>query len=580
MFWKSLLATLCGLFIFSVLVFIFLAALFGSQPEIKIAKNSVLHLKLDLPIIERSNDMPALPIGLLPGDGKVGIGLKELKDAIKQAKEDDKIQGIVIEPNFMYSGWATLKDLREVLADFKSSEKFILSYSEYYTESEYYLASVADRIYLPPEGIIEFNGFSAEQIFIKGTLEKLKVEPQVFKVGEFKSAVEPFVRESMSEASREQTRSFLGSLYETYLGDVSASRSISLAELSNIADSMWVRDAATALEYKLITDTAYYDQMRDGLMEKLELESKEDIKLISFKKYNKATSSTKSSRNRIAVIIADGEIVNGKGDASSIGSESLVKQLRKVREDDKVKAIVLRVNSPGGSALASDVIWREVTITAKEKPIIASMSDLAASGGYYIAMGCDTIVAAPNTITGSIGIFAIYFNVQGLLNDHLGITTDTVNTGPLANIFSFAKPMSEFEAKIFQQSIEDGYHTFVEKVAQSRGLSYAEVDAVASGRVWSGNEALGHDLVDVIGTLDDAITLAAEAADLEEDDYRLKYYPEKTQWQQLISQLTMDYEEEKLKEHLGQLYFPVQQIKRLEKYQEPQTRLPFDLVIH
>ena len=372
-------ATLVALVIFSVAVFFFFIIAIGiisatGEKTVDISDNTILHLKLDKPILERSVENPFGGVVML-GAGAAGYGLNELKQAVRRAAQDDRIDGILLEPDYIYAGLAKLYELRNELEKFKESGKFVIAYSEYMTEAEYYLASVADEVYLPEEGILEFNGFRAEYNFIKGTLDKIGVEAEVFRAGDYKSAVEPFTRSEMSEESKEQTASMLDSFYATYLDDVSRTREIPQAELQMVADSMLATGAKDALRYNLITDTKYFDQVIEELKELTEVDSADKLKSIRINPYLSSTESLYDGSERIAVVFADGEIINGKADVNNIGSESLARQLRKLRQDDRTKAVVLRINSPGGSSLASDVIWREVMMTSEEKPIIASMSD-------------------------------------------------------------------------------------------------------------------------------------------------------------------------------------------------------------
>ncbi|MEO0333488.1 MAG: signal peptide peptidase SppA, partial [Bacteroidota bacterium] len=441
------------------------------------------------------------------------IGLLQIRSAIQAAKEDENIQGIYLDASLSLGGFASLEEIRNDLVNFKESGKFIISYSDFLSEKAYYIASVADELYIHPDwGGVEFNGFMVETVFIKETLDKLGLKPEIFRVGDFKSAIEPLTRTSMSDSSRAQTVSFLNSLYDTYLDRITTSTDISENQLRSLADSMKIQEPQDAVDASMVTGLRYPDEVRDLLREKLGLgeeEEDDEINFISVGKYSKAVEARAPdySRNRVAVIVASGNIVDGEGDMNSIGGDKFAKEIRKAREDDNVKAMVIRINSGGGSALASDKMWREIQLAKQEKPVIASMSDVAASGGYYMAMGCDTIVAHPNTITGSIGIFGAFFNVEGML-DKIGVDTEIVQTGEFADIFSPSKPMSEAERRIIQNGIEQGYETFTSKAAEGRNMSVEQLKKVASGRVWSGTEALERDLVDVLGGLDDAVAIA------------------------------------------------------------------------
>ncbi len=584
MFLRNVFATLVALVIFSLAAITFFIVGLGvlssvGDKPVDIADNTILHLKIDRPILERSVENPWDNVIAFSGRNS-GIGLKELKQAIKRAAQDDRIQGIFLEPKYLYSGLGKLYELRQELEAFQETGKFVIAYGEYYTESEYYLASVADEVYLPEEGMLEFNGFRAEYNFLKGTMDKLGIETQVFRVGSYKSSVEQFTRTEMSEESREQTVSLLKSFYATYLEDISRSRDLEKSKLRLVADSMLATSAKNALKYRLITDTKYFDQVIAELKFRTDIDSTDDLKSVRLDPYLTSTSSLNQGSEKIAVVFADGEILNGKGNRESIGSESFSKQLRKLREDDRIKAVVLRINSPGGSSLASDVIWREVMKTSEVKPIIASMSDLAASGGYYIAMACDSIVAQPLTITGSIGIYSMHFNAQEMLEDKLGITTDVVKTGPLSDVFTISRPFTDYEKNMFQKNVDEGYRTFITKAASGRGMEIDEIDAAARGRIWSGVQAQNNGLVDVIGGLDDAVALAARAAGLEDDQYRLRYYPrQKTILEELLSDFGGAFEESRMKSKLGKFYPLIKKINSLQNYQGLQTRLPFDITI-
>lgn len=584
-FLKGVAATIVGLIVFCFLLFVVGAVVIGiiasSEDEVKVKENTVLHLRLDKPIVERAAEDDLSPLEAIPGFSGGSIGLVELLESIRHAAEDSNIEGILLEPQFLMSGYATVKEIRDELEKFKESGKWIYAYNEFYTEKDYYLASVADKVYLNPAGSLELNGLVSETVFVKGSLDKLGVQPQIFRVGEFKSAIEPLVRTEMSEASREQTNSFLNNIYQTFLQDVARNRNIEVNELERISDEMLVRRAEDAIEYKIVDELGYLDQIHAEIRNQLGIEDEtEKINTINYKKYRKSFKPSGSNKNRIAVIVASGNIVSGKGDDSSIGSDKFAKEIRDARLNDKVKAVVLRINSPGGSALASDVIWREIVLTSQTKPIIASMSDVAASGGYYMAMGCDTIVAQPNTITGSIGIFGVLFNMQNFLNDKLGVTTDVVETGELSNLFKVTRPLSDYERSIIQVTIEQGYDTFTRKAAEGRNMSIDQLREVASGRVWSGVEAKERGLVDVMGGLDDAIAIAAAKAGLEEDDYRLRYYPAKKNFlQELLGNVEEDLEAKALQREFGVFYPYVKQFRKLEHLQGVQARLPFDINI-
>jgi protease-4 len=592
-FLRNVLATLVGLIVFFGLVFAIFAGIISAasqEPDVEVKENSVLQVNLNKPIVERDPEDPfsSLPF---PGMDNSVLGLLKVREAIQAAKEDDNIKGIYLDAGIAPGGFASLEEIRNDLIDFKESGKFIVSYSDFLSERAYYVASVADELYIHPDwGAVEFNGFMIETVFIKETLDKIGIEPEIFKVGDFKSAVEPFTRTSMSDSSRAQTESFLNSLYDTYLDRVSTSTTLSENQLRSLADSMKIREPQDAVDAQMVTGLRYPDEVRDLLREKLGIEDSDeeegdddddDINLISVEKYSRAVRAKDPdySRNRVAVIVASGNIVDGEGDNTNIGGNRFAKEIRKAREDDNVKAIVIRINSGGGSALASDKMWREIQLAKQEKPVIASMSDYAASGGYYMAMGCDTIVAHPNTITGSIGIFSVFFNMEELV-DKIGVDTEIVQTSEFADIFSPTKPMSEAERRILQANIEDGYETFTRKAAEGRNMPVEQLRKVASGRVWSGTEALERDLVDVLGGLDMAVDIAVEKAGLEEGDYRVKYYPEKkTFLEQLMKELGQEVNTFVLKRELGDAFPYFQKVQQLRELQGIQARMPFEIEI-
>lgn len=583
-FLGNVLAVIVGLLVFSVMSFFILAGLIAvissSEDEVKIKENTVLVLNLEgRVLVERSNedDPDFSSFGLI--SSVPPIGLSSLKYAIRTAKENDNVKGIFLKAGTLTAGQAGIKELRDELLSFQESGKFIVSYGELYTENGYYLSSVADEIYVNPSGMMEFNGLASEILFFKGLFEKLEIEPEIFRVGDFKSAVEPFMLDKMSEENRLQTASFLTDLNAFMLNEISESRGINYEKLKEINSKMLVRRMKDAEEMELIDGLWYEDQVMDLMKEKMGIEKDDKINTINVSRINKsAKAKSKNSKNRIAVIVAEGEIMGGNAD-NLISSERFKEEIRKAGKNKNVKAIVLRVNSPGGSALASEVIWRELEEVRKEKPVIASMGEVAASGGYYIAAASDTIVAQPNTITGSIGIFALWFNAKGLLNNKLGITTDVVKTGEFSDFLSPTRRVSEAEKIIFQNQIEEGYDIFLDRVVQGREMDKEAVMKVASGRVWTGNQALENGLVDVLGGLDEAIKIAATKAGVA-DDYRVVYYPEMKSWvERFISQLSNDVQAYYQQKKLGNFYPIYKQIEDLNKYEGIMVRMPFDYLI-
>ncbi|MCG8388556.1 MAG: signal peptide peptidase SppA [Cytophagales bacterium] len=576
-FLKNMLAALVALIIFSVVGFFIILGVFSAlsaEKPVEVEANSVLHLKLDRPIdeVEQQNPLEEL----FPVAPEI-LGLVQVKEAIAKAKSDDNIKGIYLDAPILMAGIATVEELRQALIDFKSEGKFVVSYGEFYTEGAYYLASVADKIYLHPEGSLEINGLAANLAFFKGMFDKLEIEPQVFRVGDFKSAVEPFIREDMSEENRTQLRSLLNSVNDQMMNNMAKSRNMTLEQVQEISSKMLVRNPQDAKELAMVDDLLYLDQVKDQLKELVGTGEEDELEMISYSNYRKSYSSYKSSRNKVAVIVASGDIVPGKGDMDNVGSDKFAKEIRKARENDDIKAIVMRINSPGGSFIASDVMWRELKLASEVKPVIASMSDVAASGGYYLAMACDTIMAQPNTITGSIGIFSIIFNAQGFLNNKLGVTTDEVATGEISTLYTMSRPLSEEQKRIIQKDTDEGYETFVTKAAEGRGMSVDDIKAIASGRVWSGLQALDNGLIDQLGGIDDAIALAAEKAGVA-DDYKVRYYPEKKPFlEQLLSDLEGEAKTKFMKEELSDLYPYLRQYEKVKNLRGLQARLPFEL---
>lgn len=585
-FLGNVLAVIVGLIIFSVLSILVSFGIIGmiaasGNEEVTVKDNTILHLNLNgRTIVERtSEDDLDIPIfGSVFGQPNTA-GLVNLKKAIEEAKTNPSIKGIYLNTGFVLAGQANLLELREAFEDFKTSGKFILAYDEVYTEGGYYLASVADEIYLNPMGGIDFNGYSSDVLFFTGLFEKVGIKPEVFRVGEFKSAVEPFILKKMSDENRLQTQAFLSDINANALKGIADSRGINLDSLTKTNNLMLVREPEDAVTYNLITDLAYEDEIHAKLREKLGLSEDDTISTINATKLNTTVKSKNiTSRNRIAVILAEGEIVSGDAEGV-ISSDKFAKEIRKARKDDNIKAIVLRVNSPGGSVLASEVIWREMVEAKRVKPVYVSMGEVAASGGYYISAPADTIVAQPNTITGSIGIFGLWFNSKELLNDKLGITTDVVETGELSDFMNPTRDLTEVERKIVQTSVEKGYETFISKVAEGRGMNPEDVKAVASGRVWTGNQAIERGLVDVLGGLDDTIELAAQRINAG-DDYRVVYYPQKKPWfEQLMSDFGENVKLKMLKSELGENFTLYQQAQKLKNYQGIQVRMPLEYII-
>jgi len=582
-FFKFMFASALGLILGIIILFAILlgiGASLGSKGEVKVEDNSVLHVKLDEAIKERgiNNPFDIDPSTFKP---KGGQGLNDILASIENAAADEKIKGIYLDVSSIPAGMATVEEIRNALLKFKESGKWIVSYSEVYTQKAYYVASVADEILLNPEGLVEWRGLGSQVIFLKNMFEKLELEPQIIRYGKFKSAIEPLMLDKMSDPNRLQTMTYMDAIWDRMVEGVAATRGKSPAELDAMAQNASIQKAEHALEFGLVDGLKYKDEVLANLRERLSLkEEKDKINFIALGKYKDAPKAkkndddTSSSRDRVAIIYAVGSIDTGEGDDESIGSETISKEIRAARLDDKVKAIVLRVNSGGGSALASDVIWRETVLAKQAKPFVVSFGDVAASGGYYIACAADTIVAQPNTITGSIGVFGVLFNAQQMLKNKLGITVDTVKTNRFADLGGPLRPLTAIEREIIQNSVNDIYFDFIGKVAQGRGMTTAEVDSIGQGRVWSGKDALRIGLVDVLGGIDDAVKIAANMAGLE--DYRVTELPEaKDPMEQMMKQLSGGGEEALLQARLGNYYTYMKEIETMMNMKGVQARLPF-----
>ena len=572
-FLKYVLATIVGLIVFSIVSFILVigiaAAVGASQEDITLKDNSVLKLDLNHAIEENVSDEenPFKDLGGPFMDNNESIGMVQIREALKRAAADSHIKGIYLQAHYPQAGYAQLEEIRNALLAFKKSGKFIYSYGESFTEKGYYVSSVSDKIYLNPAGGMDFNGISAEVSFYKGALDKLDIKPVVFRVGEYKSAVEPYLRENMSDANKAQYSSLLNSINDHIFGQIAASRDITVAELKKVADELIAYKPKGALAAKLVTDVGYYDEFEADFKKKLKKESEDKIDFVSLARFLKAESAIpfNDTQNKIAVVVGEGAIIGSKADKGNIGSDDWVAELRKARDDKKVKAIVLRIDSPGGSSLASDVMWREVELARKVKPVIASMADYAASGGYYMAMAADTIVAEPTTITGSIGIFAQFFNFENFLKNKLGITNDRVNTNAHSDFPTVTREMTDFEKDWFQRSVDAGYETFTSKAAKGRKMSIEKLKSLAGGHVWSGIEAKSNGLVDVLGGLDDAIKIAAKKAKLKEGDYKAKFYPQpKSFFEEIFDKKEDAVQAKIMKAQFGELAPYVKQIQDLK----------------
>ena len=573
---------IAGLLLLFVSIGIISALVSSSEQPTQIQSNSVLLLKFDHQIVDRAkiNPFEDLDFGIFQSNKTVG--LNDMLDCIRKAKTDDNITGIYLNPMDIQAGMATVEEIRAALKDFKTSGKFIYAYGEYLSQKAYYLTTVADTLVLNPQGLVDFRGLGGEHTFYKKALEKLGVEVQIVRHGKFKAAVEPFLLEKMSDENRLQTQTYLNSLWKEMLTDISVSRKLSLDELNGIADMVAsFRKADFAKEKNLVDRLKYKDEVINDLKKLTGTSEKDDVKAIDIFKYVKVPENREQkgiARKKIAVIYALGNIDSGTSE-DDIKSEDLSRAIREARRDSSIKAIVLRINSPGGSAYGSEVIWREVKLAAETKPVIASMGDVAASGGYYIAAAADTIMADRTTITGSIGIFGMIPNAQKLLTDKLGITQDVVTTNAHSDMISLTRPMSAFERDLMQQTIEDGYDTFISRVAEGRKMDKTAVDEIGQGRVWAATNAKEIKLIDVYGGLTDAIELAKKMANL--DTYRIVNLPKlKDPFEELMKEISGSAKAGFMKDEMGENYKYYEQLRSLISQKGVMARMPYDIEIH
>ena len=547
----------------------------ASQPP-KIAANTVLHLRFNEPIPERTNNLDMNPFDF---ENQKTLGLQDIVRTLEAAGQDDQIRGVFLEVQGASFSQATMDVLQESLRDFKTNDKFIVAYGDYFGQGAYYLASTADQLILNPTGQLDFHGFVAIIPFFKNMLDKIGIDMQIFYAGDFKSATEPYRLDQMSDDNRLQVHEFLQDLHGNFLQDIADNRNLSVNEVRSLSRDFQIRSVQDALDYGLIDQIGYYDQAQDWMRNKMGLDESDELELISLERYFLAARENTNFRiqDKIAIVYAEGSINMGDGEPGIIGDKQYVELLQNIRQDDAIKAVVLRVNSPGGSALASENIWRELVLLKEaHKPLIVSMGDYAASGGYYIACLADTIIAHPNTLTGSIGVFNIIPNASGLFNDHLGITFDTVRTGQSVGLTPFFE-LSPQEVEWMENSVDTFYEIFLQRVADGRGMTRDQVHAVAQGRVWTGTRAQEIGLVDLLGDLDDGIEIAASMAGLE--NYRLSEYPEiKDPLQQFLEEFTgeeANMQQTFLEEQLGEYYTWFQQVRELQQMKGLQARLPF-----
>lgn len=577
-FFKFVLAVIVGLLLFGLISMLIMAGIVGAlskEETVSVKTNTVLVAKFDGPVGERTKEDP---FNKITGT-KDQIGLYDLFKTIDNAKTDDNIKGIFLDLKGADMRLATLEALRDKLKTFKESGKFIIAYGEILTQKSYYLAAVADKIYVNPSGLMELKGFASEVGFYKGTLDKLGIEPQIFYAGKFKSATEPFRRKDMSDENKIQVQELLNDFHKSLVGNIAADRKLSTAQVEDIIQNFKVRQIEDAKSLGLVDDLFFYDQVIDVIKTNIGINKEVDLNLLSLSKYYKSVAAeTKYHKNKIALVTTEGDIVDGKGTDDNIGSEKYAKIFSDIEKDENVKAVVLRVNSPGGSGLASDVMLREIErIKASGKPVVVSMGDLAASGGYFISCNADRIFAEKNTITGSIGVFGMFATIDNFMEDKLGITFDRVKTAPYADFLTtINRPLTEEEGNIFQNYINNFYDKFITKVADGRKMQKDSVDLVAQGRVWTGTQALSKGLVDEIGGLEEAIDYAVKLANTTE--YRIKQYPEKEdKWQQLIKEFSGEEAATRaMQKELGAYYTLYKDAMYWKNLNPIQTRLPFN----
>ncbi|MDR1667838.1 MAG: signal peptide peptidase SppA [Bacteroidales bacterium] len=584
-FLKYLLASFIGCFFALFLLFLIMAGMMGAVSSLSdmvtVEEKSVLKINLNAEIAERTRETPFPLLDYMNPNMQQTLGLNAILSAIKKAETDDRIEGILLNVSEVYAGISQLEEIRNALTNFKQSGKFILSYSDMYTQKSYYLATVADKVYINPLGDFQWKGLSAQMPFLKNMLDKLDIEVQVIRHGKYKSAVEPLMQESMSPENREQTLSCVKSVWNCMTDKIAEARNLSAAQLNEWADRLEIYDTRTALDKGLVDGRVYYDTVLEELKEKTGVASTDDIHFITLPKYikynRKLSPADRYGRQKIAVIYAEGNIVMGDG-RNGITSEGLSNAIRSARQDSAVKAIVLRINSGGGSALASEIIAREISLA--DKPVIASFSDVAASGGYYIAAFADTIIANRTTLTGSIGVWGYAFNFKKFMNKKIGLTFDGAGTHRHSDFPNPMRPLHPEERSMLQRSVENVYDVFLERVAEGRQMTKDAVDKIAQGRVWNAVDAQRTGLVDTFGGLTDAIRIAAEKAGV--DNYSVEELPRlQGTLEMLMSSLS---EELRLRiipsgadEAYGKYYRQIQNIMEMNGVQ---AMLPFEIEWH
>lgn len=591
-FLKSIIASIIGsivgltvAFFFCILLLVGMSSAivsgFSQKEVTTVEANTVLKLDLSYPMPERTSEDPFSNFNFNTMEPNKLLGLNDVLASIEAAKTDDNIKGIYLNLSSVSSGMATTEAIRKALIDFKTSDKFIVAYGEVISQKAYYLGSVADEIYVNPVGYMELKGFSTQLAFFKNMLDRLGIETQVFYAGKYKSATEPLRYTEMSEPNKEQVLDLLNGVYGHFLTNIIAEREVSYEMLDSVCDNLLVREPKDALTYKLIDGIAYYDEVLENLMEKTGADKLDDLEMLSLGKYAETVEPDIDFKvkDKIAVLYASGNIVDGDGDENNIGSKRFAAALRDIREDEHIKALVIRVNSGGGSALASDVMLREIQLIKARMPIIVSMGDVAASGGYYIACEADTILAEPNTITGSIGVFGVIPNMQTFFNEKLGVTFDGVQTGRFSEMGLLTRPVTPEENGIIQAGVDSVYAKFKSRVAVGRGMDMAYVDSIAQGHVYTGIQAQKLGLVDVLGGMNEAMAFAKEKAGIEE--YRVSNYPKmKNPFSKFLGKVDDEIETRFVKNRMGDLYPIYKKMEEVKTMKGIQTRMPFELEIY
>ena len=580
-FFKYFFAALLALFVFCVLAFFVLIGLAGalaSKETVELQAHSVLYIDLGKPLQEQTKDNP---FAVLEGEeSSAQPGVHDMVQLIRHASGNDQIDGLYLKAGSNANGFATNEELRQALTGFRESGKFVIAYGEVIPQQAYYVASVADKLYCHPKGGLEWTGLGMEYVFFKKALDRLDIEPQIFYAGKFKSATEPFREEKMTEPNKVQSRVLLEGIYGHLLASIGERRKIEPQRLRQLADSNLVRNAVDAEKLSLLDGLRYEDEEKEEIRRKTGDDAIDKIKFVSMATYAQAVNALSGKgTDRITVIYAEGNIVDGEGDETQIGGNKFRNYIRKARLDTKTKAIVVRINSGGGSAMASENMWREIELAKKDKPVIVSFGDVAASGGYYMACGADSIFAQSNTITGSIGVFSIVPNMQGFFSDKLGVTFDGVKTGPYANSPSVTEPLSPLQKKYFQEGVDSIYQTFLSRVAEGRKMPLAKADSIGQGRIWTGTQALQLGLVDRIGGMETAMAAAAKLAKL--DGYRVRQFPERINWlERLTGNVSKTVSARSIKQTIGEDWYRVyEQWQSLEAgIGTAQARIPFELI--